>query len=58
MPDTDSCFNHSFPVVPNTGVPPADVLAIMFPDKDNSTFATMTLADYNASFNAVQGPIS
>jgi hypothetical protein len=34
------------------------VLAIMFPDKDNSTFATMTLADYNASFNAVQGPIS
>jgi hypothetical protein len=26
----------------------------MFPDRDNSTLATMTLANYNASFNAVQ----
>ncbi len=44
----------SVTVVPNTGVPPVEVLALMFPDRDNSTLATMTLANYNASFNAVQ----
>jgi hypothetical protein len=44
-------------VVPNTGVPPAEVLAVMFPNRDPATLATMTLADYNASFNAVQAAI-
>ena len=44
-------------MVPNTGVPPADVLAVMFPDLDPTTLPTMTLAAYNASFTAVQAAI-